>query len=218
MNKTLLILSAGALMLTSACNKDEKKVETPKVEPTTKVEAPQADPHAGHTHEDHSGHAHEPKIEAAPVKEFIFPKPASKILPDPLAGMIHGKYNDIYKALITDDFTGSIAAAKIFSKSLANVPATLSKSISKVDLAKSAQEVSQAKDIDAVRFAFKDLSEKVITILVENSYSGELEANIAYCPMFKKFKKTYWIQPTDSPKDPYHDKKMRRCGMMGQTL
>ncbi|MGL1937381.1 MAG: DUF3347 domain-containing protein [Fibrobacterales bacterium] len=219
MNKTLLILAAGALVFTSACNKDEKKAEVTKAEPTTKIEAPQTNPHAGHDHNDHAEHAHEAaKAEIAPVVEFVFPKPASKILPDPLAGMIHGKYNDIYKALITDDYAGSVAAAKTFAKSLANVPAKLSKSITKATLGQSVKEVSQAKDIDAVRVAFKNLSENVITILVENSYSGELAANIAYCPMFKNAKKTYWIQPTDSPKDPYHNKKMRRCGIMGQSL
>ncbi len=217
MKKVAIYITALSITLFIGCNKEEKKTEAPKQE-APKKEMVKEDPHAGHNHGAHEAHG-EAVVEkkAAPV-EFPFPKADKKVLPDPLTGMMLSKYITIQKALVKDDFKAAQKATKTFASSLANVPAKLSKSISKKALLASAKKAANEKDLESLRAAFKPLSENVITVLVENKYSGEMAAYITYCGMYKDHKKTYWVQDSKGAKNPYFGSKMLKCGTVAKVL
>ncbi len=217
MKKIAIYIIALSVSLFIGCNKEEKKTETPKQE-APKKEMVKEDPHAGHNHGADEAHTVAPVVKKAAPVEFPFPKADKKILPDPLTGMMLSKYITIQKALVKDDFKAAQKATKTFASSLANVPAKLSKSISKKALLAVAKKAASEKDLESLRAAFKPLSENVITVLVENKYSGEMAAYITYCGMYKDYKKTYWVQDSKGAKNPYFGSKMLKCGTVAQVL
>lgn len=75
------------------------------------------------------------------------------------------------------------------------------------DVAIQAEMLAQAKDIKAVREAFKPLSKSLIKYLTDNK-AGKGTYHEAYCPMVK----ASWLQTGKDIKNPYMGKEMLTCG------
>lgn len=128
-------------------------------------------------------------VEPAPTMSSS--APAAEAAPAP-AGAISTNYLDAAAALSVDDF----AKAKT---SLAALAAE-----STGDFQAKAQAAADAKDVAAMREAFKPLSETASAMELPADYA------VALCPMFKGGAK--WVQKRGEIKNPYFGNSMQTCG------
>ena len=75
------------------------------------------------------------------------------------------------------------------------------------DVAKEAETLAEAKDLEAARTAFKPLSASLVKYLADNK-AGKGVYHEAYCPMVK----ASWLQTEKTIKNPYMGKEMLTCG------
>ena len=75
------------------------------------------------------------------------------------------------------------------------------------DVAKQADTLAQAKNLEAARDAFKPLSASLIKYLADNK-AGVGTYHEAYCPTVK----ASWLQTGKAVKNPYMGKQMLSCG------
>jgi hypothetical protein len=75
------------------------------------------------------------------------------------------------------------------------------------DVAKQAEKLAQATDLEAAREAFKPLSKSLIKYLADNK-AGAGMYHEAYCPMAK----ASWLQMGKEIQNPYLGKEMLTCG------
>jgi hypothetical protein len=75
------------------------------------------------------------------------------------------------------------------------------------DVAKQAETLAQAKDLETARAAFKPLSASLVKYLADNK-AGQGNYHEAYCPMVK----ASWLQTGKAIKNPYMGKAMLSCG------
>src|SRR6266536_1904710 len=77
------------------------------------------------------------------------------------------------------------------------------------DVAKQAETLAKAKDINAARDAFKPLSASLVKYLADNK-AGKGTYHEAYCPMGM----ANWLQTEKDIKNPYMGKSMLTCGVL----
>jgi len=77
------------------------------------------------------------------------------------------------------------------------------------DVAKQAETLAKAKDINAARDAFKPLSASLVKYLADNK-AGKGTYHEAYCPMVK----ASWLQTSKHITNPYMGKSMLTCGVL----
>lgn len=77
------------------------------------------------------------------------------------------------------------------------------------DVAKQAETLAKAKDIQTAREAFKPLSASLVKYLADNK-AGKGTYHEAYCPMVK----ASWLQASKDITNPYMGKSMLTCGVL----
>ena len=77
------------------------------------------------------------------------------------------------------------------------------------DVAKQADALANAKDLNSAREAFKPLSASLVKYLADNK-AGKGVYHEAYCPM----EKASWVQTGTDIKNPYLGKAMPTCGVL----
>ncbi|RMH40823.1 MAG: DUF3347 domain-containing protein [Deltaproteobacteria bacterium] len=79
-------------------------------------------------------------------------------------------------------------------------------------LAKAAEQLGAAADLDAARRAFAEVSRAAIDAVAALPKMAE-KLHAFECPMAKEFGFNRWLQPTAKLENPYMGKKMLDCGM-----
>lgn len=80
-----------------------------------------------------------------------------------------------------------------------------------------AEQIKQAKDIEAQRLVFYQLSAKLF-ILVKQFGGNAQELHQQYCPMAFDNQGAYWLSDKSEISNPYFGDQMLRCGMINETL
>jgi Cu(I)/Ag(I) efflux system membrane fusion protein len=128
----------------------------------------------------------------------------SPALPEPVKS-VYDHYLKIQGELATDSLTGveehGNAIAKIVrGDDMKRLPPVL---------AKQAETLAKAKDLAAVRKAFKPLSDSLIKYLADNKVPKGTYYEV-YCPMAD----ASWLQAGKEVKNPYMGKAMPDCGVI----
>lgn len=109
-------------------------------------------------------------------------------------------YLKVQTDLAGDQLQAALADARV-------VAAEAAKAGQSADKVKAtADKLAAAKEIEAARTAFGDLSDAFIQYVGGKSPGGEVK--LAYCPMVKKS----WLQKGDQIQNPYFGKAMSTCG------
>lgn len=146
--------------------------------------------------EESDAHAQHGAAEAAdertPAKELMQPIPS-----------VLERYSKIEAALASDSLNGVPEAAQAIFRLVAGDEMKMLPA----EVATQADAVAKAKDLAAVREAFKPLSTSLIQYLQwEKVQTGRYYE--AYCPMAK----ASWLQTDKAIKNPYYGKSMLTCG------
>ncbi|HWY30051.1 MAG TPA: DUF3347 domain-containing protein [Candidatus Acidoferrum sp.] len=117
---------------------------------------------------------------------------------------VYDHYLTIQKALANDSLTGVAENAGAMAKAVEGdgtkmLPAAV---------ATEAEALSQAKDLESARAAFKPLSDDLIKYLADH---GAKSAYVqVYCPM----KRASWLQDDKTVRNPYFGSAMSECGVI----
>lgn len=156
--------------------------------------------------EDHAGHDHA-KEAAAPASQA---RPAVAQIKDDLLNAIYQQYASLTTALVESD----MGKAKI----AANAIATGAKELKGADVVgTAAAKIAAAKDIEAQRVAYSDLSNNLISLVKKSGMNGG-ELYVDFCPMAMNDKGGYWISGIKEIRNPYFGDKMMKCGEVKETL
>jgi Cu(I)/Ag(I) efflux system membrane fusion protein len=124
-----------------------------------------------------------------------------------------GHYEHIRALLAGDQAEPVAAAAKDLQQAArdqaASAGAPAKAPYTKVAAAAGRVATAPAKDIEAVRKAFGELSKAVVGLLAADPALAKGQ-HVFECPMAKGYGK--WVQPTDKLENPYMGKKMLACG------
>ena len=118
-----------------------------------------------------------------------------------------GPYLAIQTALVNDQLTPVSDAAKSLQKSAAAL------GVDGKALAAAADKAAGAKDIEAARAAFADLSAALIAYAEKSKQPVEGKI-VAFCPMANKS----WVQKDGAIANPYYGKTMSTCGSKTKSL
>jgi hypothetical protein len=113
---------------------------------------------------------------------------------------ILGHYEAVRTALLADRTAGVPDHAKAIAGLSKSAPADLGPQI-----AAAAFKLAAAKDLNAARDAFYELSKPLVRW---REAAGSKRHVVAFCPM----KKRSWLQPKGEIGNPYYGKSMPRCG------
>jgi Protein of unknown function (DUF3347) len=109
-------------------------------------------------------------------------------------------YLKVQTELASDRFQPAIAGAKQVADEAAKAGADAAK------VKTAADKIAGAKDIEAARTAFGDLSDAVIALAGGKSPGGDVK--VAFCPMARKS----WLQKGEAIQNPYYGQAMATCG------
>ncbi|MCB9640480.1 MAG: DUF3347 domain-containing protein [Myxococcales bacterium] len=136
--------------------------------------------------------------------------------PRPAAHKVDGAallkaYEVVRVALAADDLkatqAGAAALAKTAGQEAGHAAGVEQKTLQ--EMAAAAGKVAAAKDFDAARLAFGEMSKHTISFVVADK--ARTSGVTAYqCPMAKGYKK--WVQLDKDMANPYMGKKMLKCG------
>lgn len=129
---------------------------------------------------------------AAPV--LSAPRPAAKF------DAVLGHYEAMRQVLLTDSITGIQGHATAIAKIGKSAPPDLAPLINAA-----ATKLAAAKDLNAARGAFAELSKPLVRWRDAIGAKGTI---VAFCSMTKKS----WLQPKGEIGNPYYGKSMPRCG------
>ena len=132
---------------------------------------------------------------------LVIPAPATQAPPADLGGVVR-PYLEIQQKLAVDKTDG------VSRDAAAIVTAAAALGAQGDAIAKAATRLEHAKKLDAMRSAFGDLSEAVLTAAKAGGWSGLDDVKVAYCPMAKH----NWLQTGDEVHNPYYGKAMPSCG------
>lgn len=118
-------------------------------------------------------------------------------------------YLSLKDAFVASDFAATQKTADELAKS---VGSDALQSI-KAD----AEQIKQAKDIEAQRLIFYQLSAKLF-VLVKNFGGNTQELHQQYCPMAFDDQGAYWLSDKSEIRNPYFGDQMLKCGMINETL
>jgi len=152
----------------------------------------------------HEGHDH------SHMSDSSAPAAAAVQLKDDKLNAVYQHYVHLTTALIN----GDEAEAKIASNAIETGAAIVDGGKT---LGASASKITAAKNIDAQRTAYADLSNDFISLVKKSGLnSGALYVD--FCPMAMDSKGAYWISPNEEVKNPYFGEKMMTCGKVKETL
>jgi len=109
-------------------------------------------------------------------------------------------YEAVRQALLADTVAGIPDHAQAIGKLAKSAPADLAPQI-----AKAAANLAAARDLNAARDAFHELSKPLVRWHAAAGGKGRV---VAYCSMSRRS----WVQPTGEIGNPYYGKSMARCG------
>jgi len=158
------------------------------------------DAHAGHNHAAGEGH------DAAPAEKTE----VGVSLKDDKLNAVYQHYVQLTNALVNGDVAEikvAVNAIELGSKALSNGGA----------LATLAAKIGAAKDIDAQRTLYADLSKDFIE-RVKNSGLKSGEIYVEYCPMALHDKGAAWLSNQKEIRNPYFGESMMTCGEVKETL
>ncbi|NML21356.1 DUF3347 domain-containing protein [Pseudoflavitalea sp. G-6-1-2] len=184
-------LVAIAVLAFAACGNGNNNADAPAKTDSTE-------------HTDHTGHNH------AAEKPAEQTKTAGVQIKDDMLNAVYQQYAALTAALVESD------AAK--AKVAANAIEAGAKELKGAEaIAAAAAKITTAKDIDAQRIAYSDLSNNLITLVKKSGInSGELY--VEFCPMAMNDKGGYWISNDKAIKNPYFGASMLTCGDVKETL
>lgn len=117
-------------------------------------------------------------------------------------------YLQVKNALVKDDFSSALEAAKTFDSDL-KAEAEFKE---KKELLKAADKMIKAKDIEGIRAVFNTVSVHLWK-LVKRSKDIKGPVYYQYCPM----KKAYWLSTEKTIENPYYGASMLHCGSVRET-
>lgn len=119
------------------------------------------------------------------------------------------RYYAIKVALTRDNFDSAKLASTEFAADVAAMPI---KGTSR--LIASAKKASAAPNIEALRKAFKSVSNDMIALVVKHHVKTDAPAYVQYCSMVK----ARWLSADEQVRNPYYGKKMLFCGQTQRTI
>ncbi|MBY0462852.1 MAG: DUF3347 domain-containing protein [Taibaiella sp.] len=158
------------------------------------------DAHAGHNHAAGEGH------DAAPTEKTA----VGASLKDDKLNAVYQHYVLLTNALVNGDMVEAkvaVNAIELGSKELSNSST----------LATLAAKIGAAKDIDAQRTLYADLSKDFIE-RVKGSGLNSGEIYVEYCPMALNNKGAAWLSNQKEIRNPYFGESMMTCGEVKETL
>lgn len=181
-------LAAIAVVVFAACGNATNTAETPVKTDTA-------------AHADHNGH----------MKEAEAPAPSASVqIKDDMLNAVYAQYASLTTALVESD------AAK--AKIAANAIETGAKELKGAEtVVAAAAKITAAKDIEAQRTAYSDLSNSLISLVKKAGVNGG-ELYVEFCPMAMNDKGGYWISNDKAIKNPYFGSGMLTCGEVKETL
>lgn len=121
---------------------------------------------------------------------------------EPVQSIYH-QYIDIQKALAADTQKDVAAKAVSIAKSIRSDGTKMLNS----NVARQAEVLAKARDLQSARKAFKPLSKSLIRYLADNDVHSSRFVEV-YCPMAK----ASWLQTGTVVSNPYFGKSMAKCG------
>ena len=139
---------------------------------------------------------------------------------------VYKSYLSIHTALSGDDYKNAQTNALSLAKSLKEVDMKLLTDMkthmawmaSSEKLAKDAERISAATDIETARNEFKQASDDLIVLAQQFGSLGETPLYVIHCPMAFNKKGADWIQNDKTVKNPYFGKSMFSCGKVTETI
>jgi len=124
------------------------------------------------------------------------------------ANKLLNDYLDIKDALVKSDNQTARTVIVVFLKDMKDEAGFKEKK----SLLKSVEKLAKAKNLEAKRIAFKEVS---IAMWKFVKHSDQIKGPVyyQYCPM----KKAYWISREKAIKNPYYGSTMLTCGNISQT-
>lgn len=156
------------------------------------------------SHQDSTAHEHHEGMDMSG-------KETGKVtLKDDKLNAVYQHYIHLTTALINSD----TAEAKIASSA---IEAGLDQVSQGSQAAKTAAQITEAKDIESQRSLYSELSDEFIPLVKKAGLSsGELYVD--FCPMANKDKGGYWLSGQKEIKNPYMGDKMISCGEVKETI
>lgn len=159
----------------------------------------EADPHAGHNHDQGEGHT-------APMEQAA----AGVSIKDDKLNAVYQHYIHLTNALVN----GDVAEAKVAASAIELGAKEVAGGTALVTLA---SKITAAADIDAQRTVFSDLSNDFIA-RVKASGLNSGEVYVEYCPMALHDKGASWLSNQKEIRNPYFGANMMTCGEVKETI
>jgi membrane fusion protein, copper/silver efflux system len=139
---------------------------------------------------------------------------------------VYKAYLSVQTSLSSDELqnakSGSLALTKslkeVDMKLLTDMKTHMAWMASSEKLAKDAENISAAKDIETARAEFKPTSNNIIAITKQFGTSGNIPLYVIHCPMAFKNKGADWVQDVKTVKNLYFGKSMLACGTIIDTI
>ena len=155
------------------------------------------------SHTNHEGHSHE-------ASELSNAPTASVTLKNDKLNAVYQHYLHLTTAITNED----TSAAKIASAAIEAGARVIEGGAS---LAASAARTTTARDIEAQRKEYSNLSNEFITQVKKSGLSsGELYVD--YCPMALNDEGAYWLSHVKEIRNPYFGDEMLECGSVKETI
>jgi membrane fusion protein, copper/silver efflux system len=139
---------------------------------------------------------------------------------------VYKSYLSIQASLSNDEFQNARKNALILKKSLmeadikllTDMKAHMTWMVSSEKLAKDADHIAAAQDMQTARIEFNQASIDLIALAKQFGTSGSTTLYVIHCPMALKNKGADWVQDDTSVKNPYLGKVMLACGVITDTF
>ena len=125
------------------------------------------------------------------------------------------EYINIKNALVKDNYEQARQEAADFQNALGTSDQLTE--AQKADLKQSAGKLAQAKDIEALREQFSDLSRKLYQVVQANDLTDKT-LYWQHCPMAMKGQGANWLSLEEKVQNPFMGQKMPGCGSVQETL
>jgi len=153
--------------------------------------------------------APQPEKAIASAQEVAAPtKPAKQSPPSGSLAKVMTGYEQC-RALLAADQGDLASCAKAIGQAARALPESAGSHRSHVVSAADKLSKTDAKDLDALRLAFGDVSQGVVGLL-ENAPDQAQNYHVFECPMAKGYKR--WVQTDTELANPYMGQKMLACG------
>ena len=139
--------------------------------------------------------------------------------------VLMSSYFQIHHALSRDEYKKAVTATGAFRTNLGAVDMKLLSGESHMSwmshsktLGSLTETLSGAKDIDALRSGFDELSDELYNAIKMFGLNGAQPIYRFLCPMANNNKGAYWLQESEQTENPYFGSKMFKCGSRVETV